>query len=264
MLDLARIRAFLFDMDGVLYRGKQILPGVREIIELLDQRGISYACITNNATKTQEQYGKKLAAMGLSIPATHVITSAMVTGHYLRANYPRGTTAYVVGMDGLHYALFGDGHFVYTEQRPDLVVQSADFELTYAKLRIACLGIRAGARYIVTNPDRSFPSEEGLTPGSGAITAALQAAADVEPFIVGKPQPTMFRVAMELINGTPETTLVIGDRLDTDVAGAHAAGMYGALVLTGVSTREHLTGSPRQPDAVFDDLTRLIAALNDA
>lgn len=247
-------------MDGVLYRGRTALPGVRELLAFLQQRGVAYACITNNASMTPAQYEEKLAAMGIDIPGTLVMTSAMVTNHYLRAHYPRGTTVYVVGMRGLLELLFGDGYFVADERAPQLVVQGADFELTYDKLRRACLAIRAGARYIATNPDRTFPTEEGLIPGAGAVMAALMAATDVEPFVIGKPQATMFQVALEMLDGTAETTLVIGDRLDTDIAGAHNAELPSALVLTGVSSRSELAASPYQPSLVFEGLPELLHA----
>ncbi len=260
MLQLNQMRTVLFDMDGVLYRGRTALPGVRELLAFFDQQDIRYACITNNATMTPQQYEQKLAAMEIDIPAERVLTSALATGIYLRANYPRGTTIYAVGMQGLLDALFADGYFVAVEEEPQLVVQGADFAISYDKLRRACLAIRAGAGYIATNPDRTFPSEEGLIPGAGAISAALVAATDVAPLVIGKPEPTMFRVAMELLGGTPTTTLVVGDRLDTDIAGARNAGLPSALVLTGVSLRADLINSPDQPDWVFDGLTAMLQA----
>jgi 4-nitrophenyl phosphatase len=261
---LPTIRAVLFDMDGVLYRGKTALPGVTELLAFLDQHAIAYGCITNNATMTPQQYEQKLTAMEIAIPAQRVLTSALVTNYYLRANYPRGTTVFAIGMRGLRDALFSDEYFVPNKQSPQLVVQGADFEINYETLKRGCLAIRAGAQFIATNPDRTFPTEEGLTPGAGAITAALQAATDVEPLVIGKPQPTMFHVAIELLNSTPETTLVVGDRLDTDIAGAQNAGLPSALVLTGVSTRDEVAQSQHQPDLIYDGLTKLLDAWRTA
>jgi len=259
MIPFANIKAVLFDMDGVLYRGRQVLPGAVELLTFLDVRDIRYACITNNASMTPEQYEAKLAAMGIRMPAGLVVTSALATNHYLRATYPAGTRVYIVGMRGLREALLGDGYFVEDAEAPELVVQGADFEVTYAKLKTAALCIRGGARYIATNPDRTFPSEEGLIPGAGAIMAALTAATDAEPFVIGKPAPTMFQVAVELLGANQDTTLVIGDRLDTDIAGATGAGLTSALVLTGVSRRDEI-GERFRPDAVFDDLPDLLGA----
>lgn len=260
MLPFATFRAVLFDMDGVLYRGKQVLEGVGELLAFLAARGVGYVCITNNASMTPEQYEEKLAAMGIAMPAASVVTSAIATGHALRAEYPRGTRVFIVGMRGLREALLGDGHFVEDDAAPELVVQGADFELTYATLRRATLLIRRGARYIATNPDRTFPSEEGLIPGAGAVMAALVAATDATPTVIGKPAPAMYLVAAEMLGARPAEALVIGDRLDTDIAGAVAAAMPSALVLTGVSTRQEAEGGEVRPDAIFADLPELLAA----
>lgn len=258
MLDFSTIETILFDMDGVLYRGNTPLPGVREMLVFCERQGIDYACITNNATRTRAQYCEKLGAMQLDIAAERVFTSSLITSHYLREHYPPGTTAYALGMDGLHDALFADGYFVPQEHQPQLVVQGADFTLTYEKLRLGCLAIRDGAQFVATNMDRTFPSEEGLVPGAGSLVAILQAATGVEPLVVGKPQPTMFLVALDMLQAAPESTLVIGDRLDTDIAGARNAGLRSAAVLTGVTQRAELDSSPHQPDAVFDTLQTLL------
>lgn len=264
MLDLGAIRAVLFDMDGVLYRGTQVLPGVPEMLAFLGERGVPYACITNNASMTPGQYEEKLGAMGIAMPARLVLTSALATGRHLRDIYPRGTRVLIVGMRGLREALLGDGHFVEDRAAPDLVVQGADFELTYVTLKDATLAIRRGARYVATNPDRTFPSEEGLIPGAGAVMAALVAATDAEPLVIGKPAPTMFLVAAEMLGAAPAQTLVIGDRLDTDIAGANSAGMPGALVLTGVSRREDVGPGPGTPDLIVDGLPELLGAWREA
>lgn len=258
--DFSALRAVLFDMDGVLYRGNQPLPGVAELLAFLDARGLGYACITNNATMTPAQYQAKLARMGLNIPAERVITSAIATGRTLRTLYPRGTRVYIVGMTGLREALLADGYFVEDARTAELVVQGADFELTYATLRTATLLIRAGARYVATNPDKTYPSEEGLIPGAGAIMAALIAATDTEPLIIGKPAPTMFHVAAELLGAPPSSVLVVGDRVDTDIAGATAAGMPAVLVLTGVTSRAEAERAPVAPAAIYSDLPDLLAA----
>jgi 4-nitrophenyl phosphatase len=260
MINFATIRTVLLDMDGVLYRGNSVLPGVHEMLSFCEQQGIAYACITNNATKTLEQYEQKLDSLGINVSADRILTSSLITSHYLREHYPRGTTVYALAMDGLDQALFHDGYFVPQEQNPQLVVQGADFTLTYEKLKLGCLAIRAGAKFIATNLDRTFPSEEGLVPGAGALVAALQAATDVEPLVVGKPRPIMFQVALDMLGSTPTHALMLGDRLDTDIAGAQNAGLHSALVLTGVSSRNDLEHSPHQPDAVYADLPELLEA----
>ncbi len=257
------LHALLFDMDGVLYRGQTLLPSVRDVIAYCQQHDLPFATITNNATRTRQQYEEKLHALGLPIRGEQVFTSAIITNMWLRQHYPQGTPVYAIGMRGLLDELFGDGYFVPEQQQPQLVVQGADFELTYERLKLGCLAIRSGATYIATNPDRTFPTESGLVPGAGAISAALVAATGVEPRVLGKPQPAMFETALAMLGGAPASTLVIGDRLDTDIAGARAAGIPAALVLTGVTTRAELEASSLQPDLVLNDLTELLARLRE-
>jgi len=260
MLDLTQYSAVLLDMDGVLYRGLAPLPGANELLTLFERRGIAYACVTNNSTLTPEQYEAKLRAMGIHIPAARVITSSVATRRYLEGQAPRGTSIYYIGMDGLREALLGDGYFVLDQQRPQYVVVGLDFEATYAKFRTAALAIRAGARFIGTNPDTTLPTEEGIVPGAGSLLALLRAATEVEPFVIGKPAPTMLRAAIEILGADARRTLVVGDRLDTDIAGAKAAGLTSALVLTGVTTPAALERSDLKPDAVYDGLPELAAA----
>jgi len=263
LLDLNHFTAALLDMDGVLYRGSQPLAGVNDLLALFAKRNIAYACVTNNAMLTPEQYEAKLAAMGIDIPAARVVTSPVATRRYLETQTPRGTSAYYVGMEGLRAALFNDGYFVLDEQTPQFVVVGLDMGMTYAKMRTACLAIRAGARFVGTNPDTSLPTEAGIVPGAGSLLALLQAATDVAPFVIGKPAPTMLHAAVDMLGVDAKRTLMIGDRLDTDIAGAHAAGLASALVLTGVATPESLKESEIQPDGVYADLPTLVAAWED-
>jgi 4-nitrophenyl phosphatase len=259
MFELSQFSAALLDMDGVLYRGQMPLAGVNEMLALFARRGIAYACVTNNSTLTPGQYEAKLAAMGIAIPAARVITSSVATRRYLETQAPRGTPAYFIGMEGLREALFGDGYFVYDEQHPQVVVSGLDLGATYAKFKIAALAIRAGARFVGTNPDLTLPTEEGLVPGAGSLQALLHAATGVQPLVIGKPEPTMLHAAIDILHADARRTLVIGDRLDTDIAGAAAAGLASALVLTGVTTLADLELSTLQPDAVYADLPELVA-----
>lgn len=264
MLDLRLIRSVLFDMDGVLYRGDDALLGVEQLWSWFEGQGINYACLTNNSTLTQVQFAAKLRRMGLHIAPDRIITSAVATSAWLRERAPGGTGVYAVGMDGLHEALFGDGYFVEQPLNPRYVVVGSDWEVTYVKLRTACLAIRAGATFIGTNPDRTFPVEEGLVPGCGALLAALDAATDVKPIVIGKPELAVFTIALHLLQSEAATTLMVGDRLDTDIDGAHDAGLPTALVLTGVSSAAELEGRVPQPDAVFADLPALLHTWQDA
>jgi 4-nitrophenyl phosphatase len=263
-LNLKDIRAVLFDMDGVIYRGDMPLGGVNQLLAFLEQHQIVYACITNNATRTAAQFAAKVQAMGLHIPADRIITSAIATNVYLRSIAPAGTPVYAVGMDGLIEPLFSDEYFVLDEQKPQYVVVGADFEVTYAKLRRACLAIRAGATFIGTNPDKTFPAEDGIVPGCGALLAALQAATDQEPLIIGKPAPAMFETAVQLLEADSVTTLVIGDRYDTDIVGGARAHLKTAMVLTGVSTITEVEQGPVAPDMIIADLPELLRLWQEA
>lgn len=264
MINLANYTAVLLDMDGTIYRGNTALPGVDALLSFFDEQGITYACVTNNSTLTPAQYEQKLANMGLHVPAARVITSSTVTRHYLQERAPRGTPVYAIGMQGLQEALFGDGYFVQDDKHPKYVVVGMDIEVNYARLRTAALAIRAGAVFVGTNPDRTLPNEIGLLPGTGSLLALLQAATDVEPVVIGKPGPTMMHAAVELLHADPSRTLTIGDRLDTDIAGAQAADLATVLVLTGVSTAEDVERGPIKPDAVYADVPELLLAWRGA
>ena len=259
-LDFGAIRAVLFDMDGVLYRGTQALPGVNELLAFLAAQGAAYACVTNNASRTRDQFSAKLESMGIAVPPERIITSATATSVWLRARAPRGTTVYAIGMEGLREPLFDDGYFVEQQRDPEYVVIGADFEITYAKLKTACLAIRGGATFVGTNPDTTFPSEEGIIPGVGSFILALEAASDQKAMIIGKPEPALFDAALSLLGVHAQDTLMIGDRLDTDILGAHRAAIPTAMVLTGVSTAAELTRYEVQPSAVFAGLPELHAA----
>lgn len=257
---LRGIRAFVIDMDGVLYRGPSRLPGAGRLLDTLQQQSIPFVLLTNNSTLTVEQYVAKLAGMGIHVAADRIITSAVATGIYLADQAPSGARVYMIGMDGVREALASRG-FTLSAESPEYVVVGLDRDFSYDKLRTAALAIRAGAHFVGTNPDATFPSERGLEPGTGAILAAIQAATDVAPHVVGKPRPEVFRSALKLLGAEPQVTAMIGDRLGTDIAGGAQAGLYTILVLTGVTTRDELSAAEADPDIVFDDLTALTNAV---
>lgn len=267
-MDFSKIQGFVFDMDGVLWRGNQPLPGLAALFELLHSRALPYALATNNSGKSPADYVAKLASMGVpSVPQTAIITSATATAAHLREHYPQGTLVHVLGGDGLRLAL-ADAGFTLADDAAygavRAVVVGIDWELTYSKLRRATTLIRAGAAFYGTNPDRTFPTPEGLAPGAGSIIAAVATATDVQPQIIGKPHPPMFNAALHLLGTSAAHTVMVGDRLDTDILGAQQAGMRAALVLSGVTTREELATSAIQPDAVFNTLPELLALLGIA
>lgn len=255
------IKAIVSDMDGVLWRGSQALPGLTEFFDFLFEHEISFVLATNNSRNTPEDYVRKLASMGVDgIQPCHIVTSGTATAITLQAQFPAGTRVYVVGGQGLKQ-LLSDAGFQLVDTDAELVVCGIDFDLTYDKLKTATLLIRGGARFIGTNPDPSFPSPEGLAPGAGSILALIESASGCAPTIIGKPERAMFEAALRQAGARPAETLMIGDRIGTDIIGAQALGIQTALVMTGVETEASLRASETQPDRVFDGLPELVEAL---
>ncbi len=251
------IRGVILDMDGVLWKDKQVLLDLPAFFDRLYARGLLVMLATNNATRSAEQYVEKLRGFGVAnVQPEQVITSSMALTHMLRQQFPTGGPVYMVGEDGLVGALQAGG-FYPAEEDVLAVAAGLDRRLTYEKLRRATLLIRAGAPFYGTNPDTTFPTPEGLVPGAGTVLAAIATASGVQPLIAGKPQPEMFLVAMERMGLRPEETLAIGDRLDTDILGGQRAGCRTALVLSGVTGAEELAAYEPKPDLVAaraDDL----------
>lgn len=259
-VSLAGIRAVLFDLDGVVYLGSTPLPGAQDIFDWMEREKRPYILVTNNSTRTPSQYQERLRRMGIRVPAAAVYTSALATAEYLQKQHRRGTRVFRIGEDGLTAALEQAG-FALVADQPEVVCVGLDQELTYAKLRTACLAIRAGAAFVATNPDRTLPTEAGLVPGCGAILAALQTCTDVAPVVIGKPSATMIDLAIERLGVTKSETAIIGDRLDTDIEAGAAAGITTVLILTGVHRLADVPRFPVAPDYVVDDLSQFKRAL---
>lgn len=254
---LRHIRHLIIDMDGVLWRGGRPMDGLQGFFDFLQQRGVRFIMATNNASRRAEQYMEQLARFGVEVPLECILTSAQATAAYLASREPEGTPVYVIGEEGLRAALAERG-FRLAEDEARYVIVGWDRGLTWEKLARAALLIRGGAALIGTNPDVSFPSEEGLVPGTGAELAALRAATGTEPLVIGKPEPWLYREAMRRMGAVPETTGVLGDRLDTDIAGGVRLGLFTILVLSGITTRADLIASPVQPDLVCEDIGHLV------
>lgn len=264
-MNLAHIQALIVDMDGVVWRSGQPVGPVREWFARLRALGLRWVFATNNATKTPEDYVRALRNLGLDDVDTHqVVNSIQAAVFALKERWPQGVAVYVIGEEGLFQGLAEAG-FPHTEgPEAQAVVVGLDRNLTYRKLAHATLLIRRGAWFVGTNPDRSFPTPEGLVPGAGAILAALEAASGVAPTVVGKPEPFLFRVALERLGTPPETTLVVGDRLETDILGGQRIGCPTALVLSGVTTREQAEAWSPPPDIIAPDLGRVVDLLEQA
>ncbi len=255
--NIAKIKHILLDMDGVLWRDNQPIVNLPAIFSKIARRDWHVALVTNNATRTIDQYVQKLHGFGVELPASQIINSAQAAGNYLKKRYPSGGNVFVVGEDALVQSLLEYG-FTHGEDHALAVVVALDRDLTYEKLSQATLLIRSGVPFIATNPDRTFPTPQGLVPGTGSILAALEAATETVPVIVGKPAPQMYWFAMERISAKPETTLVVGDRLETDIVGAQELGCLTALVLSGVTPPEKAYSWQPKPHWISPDLSSLL------
>jgi 4-nitrophenyl phosphatase len=254
--NLRRLEHLIIDMDGVLYRGIEALPGTAEFLAFLRERGIAFVLATNNSTRTQQQYVEKLATMGVTVQAEEILTSALATANYLAGIAPKDARVFVVGQDGLIAALEDRG-FELVEDDAEYVVVGMDFAFQYDRLAEATLQIRAGAPFIGTNPDRTFPSERGIVPGAGSLLAFLETATDVKPTVIGKPGTAMLEQALTQMGAKAASTGMLGDRLETDILAGQRAGLLTLLVLSGVTAREMLAGAEIQPDLVFQDVADL-------
>jgi 4-nitrophenyl phosphatase len=253
---LRTLQHLIIDMDGVLYRGKEAIPGSGAFLRFLRDRGIGFILATNNSTRTPRQYTDKLASMGVMVRAEEILTSAQATADYLAGIAAQGTRVFVVGQDGLWTALREVG-FTLVEEEAEFVVAGMDFAIGYERLAQATLLIRAGAQFIGTNPDRTFPSERGMVPGAGSLLAFLETATGVAPTVIGKPGTAMMEQALARMGAQASTTAMLGDRLETDILAGQRAGLVTLLVLSGVTDEALLAGSEIQPDLVFRDVGHL-------
>lgn len=257
----AAIRALILDMDGVLWLADQPLGDLPSIFAEIDRHGWKVTLATNNSTLSVDSYLDKLAGFGVFLQRWQIINSSQAVAHYLHEKFPHGGPVYMIGEAGLTQAL-AEQNFYHSEEEVQAVVSSMDRQLSYQKLSQATLFIRSGIPFIGTNPDRTFPTPLGLVPGAGAILAALEAASDIKPYVVGKPAPEMYRVALDRLGTLPEETLVVGDRIETDILGAQALGCATGLVLSGVTSEAKAREWRPAPDLIAADLTTLLKILN--
>lgn len=254
------VKALILDMDGVLWRDTDPIGDLPAIFKEIDQRAWKTAFVTNNATRSVDQYVAKLASFGVKTQAKHIINSGLATARYLQERYPSGGQVYILGEQGLVATLEEFG-FTHSMENPLAVVASLDREVDYRKLKEASTFIRQGVLFLGTNPDPSLPTPDGYIPGTGAILAALSAASGQSPLIMGKPSPVMYHIALSVLGVKPGNALAIGDQMPTDIAAGVEAGCQTALVLTGVSTRETVADFEFQPTYIANDLPELIDRL---
>ncbi|MEA2201364.1 MAG: 5-nucleotidase [Solirubrobacteraceae bacterium] len=253
------IHSWLIDMDGVLVREEQPIPGAERFIARLRERGTPFLVLTNNSIYTRRDLAARLTASGLDVPEEAIWTSALATARFLEDQRPRGT-AFVIGEAGLTTALH-DAGYTLTERAPDYVVLGETRTYSFERITRAIRLIVDGARFIATNPDPIGPTADGPLPATGSVAALISHASGVDPYFVGKPNPLMMRSALNAIDAHSETAAMIGDRMDTDVVSGLEAGMETILVLSGVTTREDAERYPYRASRIVESVADLLGVL---
>ncbi|WP_427870413.1 HAD-IIA family hydrolase [Leucobacter luti] len=250
------IECWLTDMDGVLVHEERAIPGAAELIQHWRDQEIPYLVLTNNSIFTARDLSARLAASGIEVPEDRIWTSALATAAFLKQQKPGGS-AFVIGEAGILTALH-DAGYVMTESNPDFVVVGETRNYSFEAITKAIRLIIGGARFISTNPDATGPSPEGPVPATGSINALITNATGKRPYIVGKPNPMMFRSALNKIGAHSHNTGMIGDRMDTDVIAGMEAGLHTVLVMTGISDRTEIERFPFRPDEVLPSVAQLL------
>lgn len=239
-----RYDGLIADLDGVVYRGRRLLPGVDEALAELSRQGLPVAFATNNAARTPDSVAEHLAELGVRVEVASIVTSAQVAALVAARQVPAGAAVLVIGGPGLQHAVEEQGlrPVASVEEQPTAVVQGFGADVGWRDLTQASYAVASGVPWIATNADLTIPTEHGLAPGTGTFVAAVTAATGRTPEVVGKPAPALLQAAAARIGASHP--LVVGDRLDTDIAAAAAVGMESALVLTGVSQRPDVAALP--------------------
>lgn len=256
------VRGLILDGDGVLWKASQPVGDLVAIFTEISRRGLAVTIATNNAMKTVDEYVEQLGQFGVKLEPSQIVTAGEATADTLAAAFPKRGSVYVVGEHGVRAALRKRGFEVVVDPQADAefvaVVAGIDRDLSYDKLRKASTLVRQAVPYYATNPDPTFPTPEGLVPGAGAILAAINAASGAQPIAIGKPSPLVFAIAAQRMGLDAPDVLVVGDRLETDIAGGQAFGARTAAVLSGVSTIDQVLGWMPPPTLVAKDLSTLL------
>lgn len=250
------IDSYLMDMDGVIVHEEHPVAGADRFLRRLREAGRRFLILTNNSIYTQRDLSARLAQLGLEVPADAIWTSALATAQFLADQRPEGS-AFVVGEAGLTTALHEVGYTL-SDRSPDYVVLGETRTYSFERITRAVRLIEQGARFIATNPDPVGPSREGSLPATGSVAALISTAAGVKPYFVGKPNPLMMRSALRAIDAHSESTVMIGDRMDTDIVGGIEAGMPTVLVLSGITVRPDVGRYPYLPTRIVESVADLV------
>ena len=253
--------SYLMDMDGVLVHEEHLIPGADAFLAELVEREVNFVLVTNNPIYTPRDLVARLKITGIDLPEDRIWTSAQAMAQFLDSQRPGGS-AYVIGEVGLTTALHEAG-YVLTERDPDYVVLGDTRTYSFEAITTAIRLIERGALFVATNPDATGPSRQGSVPAAGAVAALIERATGRTPYFVGKPNPLMMRSALRAIGAHSENTVMIGDRMDTDVIAGLEAGLATILVLTGISTRETVERFPYRPSLIIDSVADLVGHTAD-
>jgi NagD protein len=243
-------KAFICDMDGVIYHGNKLLPGVIEFVEWLKKEEKQFLFLTNSSERSPRELQEKLARLGLEVPRENFYTSALATAAFVAKQSP-GCSAYVIGETGLSNALY-DAEISMNDVNPDYVIFGESRTYTYENILRAVKFIQKGARLIGTNPDQTGPTEQGMVPATGALIAPIEQATGQKAYFVGKPNPLMMRTALKKLGCRREETAIIGDRMDTDIIAGVESEIATVLVLSGCTTREQVSNFAYRPDHILN------------
>ncbi len=256
---IGQFTTYLIDLDGVVYRGEDLLAGAKEFVDWLNSNRKKFFFVTNNSFASEAQVAAKLTRMGIATDESHVLGAAQAAVIHIARRFP-GAHVYVVGEQPLFDLVRANGLQIANanSHKVDVVLVGLDRSFDYQKLTEAMLAVRAGATFIAINRDVILPVEGRFIPGCGAIVAAIEASSGVIPEVVGKPQPTLLQEAMRLLGSQPQETVMVGDGLETDILAGKATGTYTLLVLSGKASRESLEKTSIKSDYVYENLAMLI------
>ncbi|MBQ3054891.1 MAG: HAD family hydrolase [Oscillospiraceae bacterium] len=250
MESLRAKKGFICDMDGVIYHGNRLLPGVKEFVSWLQSEGKQFLFLTNSSARSPKELQQKLARMGLDVDEHHFYTSALATANFIRSQAP-GCSAYVIGEPGLTNALYEAG-ITLNDVDPDYVIIGETNNYNYDNICRAVSHVRAGAKLIGTNTDLTGPSEHGIIPACRALISPIELATGKTAYFVGKPNPLMMRTGLSLLGVHSGEAAMIGDRMDTDIIAGIESGLDPILVLSGVTSREEIKLFPYRPRLILD------------
>ena len=239
---------FLIDMDGVLIHGKKLIPGADEFINSLKAKGIKFLILTNNSIYTPIDLAHRLQVTGLDVEKSQIFTSAMATASFMKLQKEKGN-AFVIGESGLNVAIHNAG-YILTPEKPDFVVLGETFDYNFHQVTKAVQLILEGARFLATNPDPTGPTDKGIAPACGAMAALIEKASGKSPFFLGKPNPFMIRASLNYLGVHSENTVMIGDRMDTDILSGIQSGMETILVMSGVTNLKMVDDFPYRPNQI--------------